>query len=145
MLFIPIVLLLILSGAILAPAPAIFFHLMKTISPPAPQPAPSHFSTMPTLPSTFLLPAENTSYLPALGPQATLDIVSVCRCQSIVDSGMAPNSTTPLIQAHKASVHATPSVILPVVILAMVNCLVRLSLCFLSSADESTGIQIVSG
>ena len=142
MLFIPIVLLLIFSGAILAPAPAIFFHLIKTVSLPAPGPDPSHFSTMPALPFTSVPPAEKTLYL--LAP-AALDIMSLCRGQSIVDSGMALNDTTPLMHAHGASVRATPSAILPVVILAMVNCLVRLSLCFLSPANEGTGIQIVSG
>jgi hypothetical protein len=143
MLPIPIFLLLIFSGVILAPAPAILFHLMKTVSLPA---RPSHFSTMPALPSTFLPPAEKTLYLPVPGPQITLDIASVCRSQSTVDSYIVPNSTAPpLLQAHEASGYATASSILPVVVLAMVNCLVRLSLCLLSLTNEGTGIQIVSG
>jgi hypothetical protein len=126
MLPIPIFLILAFSVAILAPAPAILIHLVKTISLPAP---PSHFSTMPALPSTFLPPAEKTLYLPVPGPQPTLDMVSVCHGQSIMDT---LNSTTPLLQAHEASGHTTPATILPVVVLAMVNCLVWPSMYFLS-------------
>ena len=128
MLPIPIFLILVFSVAILAPAPAILIHIMKSISLPAP---PSHFPTMPALPSTFLPPAKETLYIPVPGPQPTLDIASVCRDQSIVD--MTLNSTKPPLQAHEASGYTTPaSTVLPVVVLAMVNCLVWLSLYFLS-------------
>ena len=127
MLPIPIFLLLVFGVSILAPAPAILIHLMKTVSLSAP---PSHIPTIPALPSTFLPPAEETLYLPVPDPQPTLDVASICRGQSSMD--MAPNSTTPLLQAHEATGYTTRATILPVVVLAMVNCLVRLSPYFLS-------------
>ena len=128
MLPIPIFLILVFSVAILAPAPAILIHLMKSASLPAPS---SHFLTMTALPSTFLPPAEETLYFPVPDPQLPLDLASVCRGQSIME--MTLNRTTPLLQLHEASGYATPaSAILPVVVLAMVNCLVWLSLYFLS-------------
>ncbi|KAH9043654.1 hypothetical protein EDB85DRAFT_706363 [Lactarius pseudohatsudake] len=119
MLPIPMFLLLVFSVAVLAPAPAILIHFMKTVSLSAP---PSHISTMPALPSTSLPPAVETLYLPIPDPQPTLDVVSVCLSQSFVD--MAPNITAPPLRVHEASDFTTRATILPVVVLAMVNCLV---------------------
>ncbi|KAH8991932.1 hypothetical protein EDB92DRAFT_610359 [Lactarius akahatsu] len=119
MLPIPMFLLLVFGVAVLAPAPAILIHFMKTVSLSAP---PSHISTMPTLPSTSLPPAVETLYLPIPDPQPTLDVVSVCLSQSFVD--MAPNITALPLRVHEASDFTTRATILPVVVLAMVNCLV---------------------
>ncbi|KAH9176850.1 hypothetical protein EDB89DRAFT_1592186 [Lactarius sanguifluus] len=98
MLPIPMFLLLVFSVAILAPAPAILIHFMKSVSPSAP---PSHILTMPALPSTSLPPAVETLYLPIPDPQPTLDIASVCLSQSFVD--MAPIITAPPLRVHEAS------------------------------------------
>ncbi|KAH8998810.1 hypothetical protein EDB86DRAFT_3075882 [Lactarius hatsudake] len=120
MLPIPMFLLLVFSVAVLAPAPAILIHFMKTVSLSAP---PSHISTMPALPSSISLPpAVETLYLPIPVPQTTLDVVSVCLSQSFVD--MASNITAPPLRVHEASDFTTRATILPVVVLAMVNCLV---------------------
>ena len=142
MLPIPIFLILVFSVAILSPAPAILIHLMKTVNLSAP---PPHISMMPTPPLTYLPPAEETLYLPVPDPQLTSDVAPVCHVQSFV--GIAPSSATPPLPAHEASGYTTHAAILPVVILAMVNCLVWLSLYLLSCppTNEGTGIQTVSG
>ncbi|KAH9082244.1 hypothetical protein EDB83DRAFT_627035 [Lactarius deliciosus] len=119
MLPIPMFLLLVFSVAVLAPAPAILIHFMKSVSLSAP---PSHISTMPALPSTSLPPAMETLYLPVPDPQPILDVASVCLSQSFVD--MAPSITAPPVRVHEASDFTTRATILPVVVLAIVNCLV---------------------
>ncbi|KAI9445361.1 hypothetical protein H4582DRAFT_2183346 [Lactarius indigo] len=119
MLPIPMFLLLVFTVAVLAPAPAILIHFMKTVSLSAP---PSHISTIPALPSTPLPPAVETLYLPIPDPQPTLDVASVCLSQDFVN--IAPNITTSPLRAREASDFTTRATILPVVILAMVNCLV---------------------
>ena len=118
MLPIPFFFLLVFGVSILAPAPAILIHLVKTVSLSAPA---SHILSIPALPTAFRPPAEQTLYLPSPDPQPTLDVASLC--PSFVD--VAPNNTTPILQAHETSGYTAHVTVLPVVVLAVFNCLVR--------------------
>lgn len=120
----PIFLLLIFSTTLLAPAPAVWFGLVRTLTLIS-----SEWNTLPmSMPSPTLPshPPEIPS-LPILLPQAPLDASPTCRGASPMSR--AWNDTIPPSHVYTTDDRPTSSAVLFVVALAMINCLVRVSLC----------------
>jgi hypothetical protein len=119
----PIVLLLIFSTTLLAPAPAVLFGLVRTLTLLS-----SEWNTLPMSMSSPTLPSHSPEIplLPILLPQAPFDASLTCRGPSPVS--MAWNNTIPSSQVYTTDDRPTSTAVLLVVVLAMVNCLVRVSL-----------------
>lgn len=119
----PVFFLLIFSATLLAPAPAVLIDFLRTLTIQS-----SEWDTLPVSisSSTFSVSSSETPSFLALLPQASLDVSPTCCAPSFIC--IASNNAISPSHAYTTDDRTTSTAVLFVVALAMVNCLVWVSL-----------------